>query len=153
VTTSNFALQDFVKPKDKQCIYKRNVEALSCNHCYRGDAINITYSECVSVALVIQHVRCMRRIILSSVTFFLYHVLLHYLINDTIFRKKTDFDVLLTVHLSIFISIINQLDAQDLFHNKFYFLPLHVSSTCAHHQEVKISLHSLLYHHTETSES
>ena len=39
-----------------------------------------------------------------------------------------------------------------LFYNKFYFMPLHVSSTCAHHQEVKIVLHSLWYHHTETSE-
>jgi len=29
-----------------------------------------------------------------------------------------------------------------------YFIPLHVSSTCAHHQEVKIALHSLWYHHT-----
>jgi len=39
-----------------------------------------------------------------------------------------------------------------LFYNKYYFMPLHVSSTCAHHQEVKIALHSLWYHHTETSE-
>jgi len=31
-------------------------------------------------------------------------------------------------------------------------MPLHVSSTCAHHQEVKIALYSLWYHHTETSE-
>ena len=31
-------------------------------------------------------------------------------------------------------------------------MPPHVSSTCAHHQEVKIALHSLWYHHTETSE-
>jgi len=31
-------------------------------------------------------------------------------------------------------------------------MPLHVSSTCALHQEVKIALHSLWYHHTETSE-
>jgi len=31
-------------------------------------------------------------------------------------------------------------------------MPLHVSSTCAHHQEVKIVLYSLWYHHTETSE-
>jgi len=30
------------------------------------------------------------------------------------------------------ISVFNQLDAQNLFHNKFYFMPLHVSSTCAH---------------------
>ena len=28
-------------------------------------------------------------------------------------------------------------------------MPLHVSSTYAHHQEVKITLHSLWYHHTE----
>jgi len=27
-------------------------------------------------------------------------------------------------------------------------MPLHVSSTCAHHLEVKIALHSLWYHHT-----
>jgi len=53
-------------------------------------------------------------------------------------KGYTFFDVLLTVHLSIFISVFNQLDTQNVFHNKFYFMPLHVSSTCAHHQEVKI---------------
>jgi len=37
-----------------------------------------------------------------------------------------------------YISVCNQLDAQNLFHNKLYFMPLHVSSTCAHHQVVKI---------------
>jgi hypothetical protein len=31
-------------------------------------------------------------------------------------------------------------------------MPLHVSSTSAHRQEVKIVLYSLWYHHTETSE-
>ena len=49
---------------------------------------------------------------------------------------------------SIFISVFNQLDAQNLFYSEFHFMPLHVSSTCAHHQEVKIALHSLWYHHT-----
>jgi len=44
-------------------------------------------------------------------------------------NKPRYFDVLLTVHLSIFISVFNQVDAQNLFHNKFYFMPLHVSST------------------------
>jgi len=57
-------------------------------------------------------------------------------------KKQTNFDVLLTVHLSIFVSLSNQLDAQNLFHNKFYFTPLHVSNTCAHYQEVKIALHN-----------
>ena len=39
-----------------------------------------------------------------------------------------------------FISVFNQLYAQNLFHNKFYFMPLHVSSTCVHHQEIKIAV-------------
>ena len=72
-------------------------------------------------------------------------------ISDKFYREskhESYFDVLLTVHLSVFISVFNQLDAQNLFHNKFYFMPLHVSSTCSHHQEVKIALHSLWYHHT-----
>jgi hypothetical protein len=53
--------------QDKQCTYKRNIEARLHNHFYRGKAIIVTYSECVSVALVIQHAMRMRRIILSSV--------------------------------------------------------------------------------------
>jgi len=52
------------------------------------------------------------------------------------------------VHLSIFISVFNQPDVQNLFHSKFYFMPLHVSSISAHHQEVNIALHSLWCHHT-----
>jgi hypothetical protein len=50
-----------------QCTYKRNIDARSRNHCCRGKAISITHSECVSVALLIQHAKRMRRIILSSV--------------------------------------------------------------------------------------
>jgi len=38
---------------------------------------------------------------------------------------------------STHISVFNQLDAQNLFHSKFYFMLLHVSSTYAHQQEVK----------------
>jgi len=55
--------------------------------------------------------------------------------DDIILTTRTKqslfFDVLLTVHLSIFISVFKQLDEKNLFHNKFYFMPLHVSSTCA----------------------
>ena len=43
-------------------------------------------------------------------------------------------------NLHLFISVYSQHDAQNLFHNKFYFMPLNVSSTFAHHQEVKIAL-------------
>ena len=62
------------------------------------------------------------------------------------------FDVLLTVHLSKFILVINQLDAQNLFHNKFIICLYMFRALCAHHQEVKIVLYSLWYHHTETDE-
>ena len=71
--------------------------------------------------------------------------------SEQIFPQRISaqfFMFLLTVHRSIFISVFNQLDAQNLFHNKFYFMPLHVSNTCARHQEVKIALHRLWYHHT-----
>jgi len=48
-------------------VRKRNNEERSNNHCCRGKAISITYSECVSVALGIQHAMHMRHVTLSSV--------------------------------------------------------------------------------------
>jgi len=58
------------------------------------------------------------------------------------------FDILPTVHLGIFILVITQLDAR----NFCFTISLFHASTCAHHQEVKIALHSPWYCHTETSE-
>jgi len=116
---------------------KCNFEGPSCNNCCSGKAISITYSECGFVALVIQHAKRMHPIVicgLSGSTIFL-----HIISNDTIFFKKSHWT------WNVFISVFNQLDAQNLFHNKFYFMPLHVSSTCAHQQEVKTVLHSLWY--------
>ena len=51
----------------RQNAFTRNVDARSLTHCSRGKAIRISYSECVFVALVIQHAKAMRRIILSCV--------------------------------------------------------------------------------------
>jgi len=45
----------------------RDIGASSLNHCCRGKAISITYSECVFIAIVIQHAKRMRRTKLSSV--------------------------------------------------------------------------------------
>jgi len=59
-----------------------------------------------------------------------------------------NFDVLLTVHLNIFILVINQLDAQNLFYNKFISCLYMFRAPCALRQEVKIVLYSLWYHHT-----
>jgi hypothetical protein len=68
-------------------MYKRNIYARSRNNCYRGRAISVTYSVCVSVALVIQHTKRMCHIVPcdlsdSRIPF------PHYLINGTVFFKK-----------------------------------------------------------------
>jgi hypothetical protein len=63
VKASNHVLK-----KHRQCsLRKRKIEARSRNHCYRGKAIIIAYSESVPVASVIQHAKRMRCIVLSSV--------------------------------------------------------------------------------------
>ena len=54
-------------------------------------------------------------------------------------------DVLLTVRLSI-ILVINQLSV--LFYNKFIICLYMFRALCAHHQEVKIILYKIWYHHT-----
>jgi len=55
-------------------MYELNIEACSCNHCYSGKSISIAYSECVYVALVIQHAMRIRHIFICglprSTTFF-----------------------------------------------------------------------------------
>ena len=64
----------------------RNIEACSHNHCCCGKLIEITYCECVFVALGIQHAVRVHRISmcdLSGCTIFFYT-----LINGTIFGKK-----------------------------------------------------------------
>jgi len=52
------------------------------------------------------------------------------------------------VHLSIFILVINQLDAQNLFYNNFISCLNMFQAQRAHHQTSKIVLYSLWYHHT-----
>jgi len=56
--------------EDRQCMYTRKIHARSWNNCCSGKAISITYSEHVYVALVNQHAKRMRLILLSSVCFF-----------------------------------------------------------------------------------
>jgi len=60
-------------------------------------------------------------------------------------KERTHFfNILLTVHLSIFVSVINQLDAQNFCFTISFFH----ASTCFEHMEVEIVLDSLWYHHT-----
>ena len=70
--------------QDKQC-------ACSCSHCYSGEAIRITYCECVFVALGMQHAMIVRRIFPSlacpSVQYF-----------STLCHKQSDFQKQNTEH-------------------------------------------------------
>jgi len=43
------------KNQDRQCKYEHNTAMHSRNHCCHGKSASVTYSECASVALVIQH--------------------------------------------------------------------------------------------------
>jgi len=45
---------EFRFQQDRQCIYNVTFRC-SCNCCCSGEAISTTYSECVSIVLVIQH--------------------------------------------------------------------------------------------------
>jgi hypothetical protein len=70
--------------KQALCVW-RNIKALSHNHCCRGKAISIKYSESVCVALVIQHANRICRIMLTSV------VCLAPLHFSTLSHKRHDF--------------------------------------------------------------
>ena len=65
---------------------QQNTEASSYNHCCKGKAISITNSECVSVALGIQHTMHMHNTVMWPVQ--IYNIFPHYLINDTIITKS-----------------------------------------------------------------
>ena len=72
------------------CIFRRTVTKLhmptSGNHYCSGKAINITYSECVLVALVIQHAMRMRHIVICGLSGCTIPIFPHYLINSAILR-------------------------------------------------------------------
>jgi len=67
----------------------RNIKARSRNRCCSGKAVSITYSEFVSVGLVMQHAKRMRRVIFSFVACLALRLFFaRCLINGMIFRKK-----------------------------------------------------------------
>jgi len=70
---------------------KRNIAARLRNHFCRVKAINITYSDCGSVALGKQHATLMRRIILLAVASLALYDIFTLSLNGTIFWKKKNY--------------------------------------------------------------
>ena len=68
------------KPRTRQemyCKYKRKLKARSRKNFCREQEISITYSECVTVILVIQHAKRMRRIHCHLLTLFVSTIFFH----------------------------------------------------------------------------
>jgi hypothetical protein len=76
------------KKQERQCIYKSSIEARSRDHCCRAEAVSITHSQCVSVAVVMKHAKCMHRIILPSVACLFLQYFSTLSKKDTIFGEK-----------------------------------------------------------------
>jgi hypothetical protein len=138
---------------------QRNNQPLSRSHFRRGKAETITYSEHVSVALVIQHARRMRFIILSSVACQIYHIIPRYLIKGTNSEKKIiehkvyvlifstnlseTFYISLTVHLGI-ILVNNQLGALFSMYLLISLLYVFRSTQCSSSGESIVSIRHLV---------
>ena len=70
------------------CTYKCNIDVRSPNYCCRGKSVSITYSECVSVALVTRHAKGMLCVVLSSVSCLVLQTFSTFSHKQHLLRKK-----------------------------------------------------------------
>jgi len=65
--TPSFPLQYLGEKQERQCRYTRDIQTLLRNHCCSVDN-SITYSECGSAAVGIQHAKRMRHIVVCGLS-------------------------------------------------------------------------------------
>jgi len=82
---------------------------------YSGSEVSVTYSKVIMAPSVPSFFCRPLKTWSGPLVGRMAHAEKHWFIRT----RLANFDVLLTVHLSIFILVINQLDAQNLFYNKF----------------------------------
>jgi len=62
------SVNTFVHRRKEAVYVQHNIQARSHNDCCSVKAINIIYNDCVSVALVIQHAKRMRHIVVCDLS-------------------------------------------------------------------------------------
>jgi len=92
---------------------QRSIEWRSRNHCWRGTAISITYSECVSTVLVTQHAKRLRPIILSSAACPALPIFF-----STLFHKLHDFREINYLIQNVCFDFLFRFLSENIFHSK-----------------------------------
>ena len=66
----------------------------------------------------------------------------------SVLKKRRSWPYVITANVTAIILIINQINTQFLFYNKFIICLYKFRALCAHHQQVKTVLYSICYRHT-----
>ena len=84
-------------------VYKHDIEGRSRNNGCRAKARSVIYSACISVALVIQHAKSMRRVISSLWYVWLCHI------SYTLSHKRLDFHYKILKVKAVILSVTSPL--------------------------------------------
>jgi hypothetical protein len=119
---------DLACHKTPEWFWKKTANrAPSRNRCNSGKPISVEYSECVSVALGIQHAMRTRRIDLRPV--WLYHISAHYLIKRTSCGGKTkllNLKYILIVSTNFVWNVYHSKEKWARYDHKCTYIGLHV---------------------------